>query len=74
LTDKKEAFQVSRDQTAKILGCVVREGLNQEDPCIVDEAINGTELADRGLCDVRGTVRHLVFGAIVASMEGEYGD
>jgi hypothetical protein len=40
LSDKEEAPQVGGDQTAKILGCVVREGLNQEDACIVDEAIN----------------------------------
>ena len=54
LGDEDEPFQVGGDETAKLVGGVVREGLGCEDARIVDNMVDRAELGDRGLCDLLG--------------------
>ena len=52
LSDKDEPSEVDRDESVKLVGGVVGEGLGCEDARIVDDMVDGAELRDRGLCNL----------------------
>ena len=48
---KMNPYQIGGDQSAKVVGGVVRERFGYEDARIVDEMVDGAELLGRRLCD-----------------------
>jgi hypothetical protein len=52
LSDKDKPSEVGGDETVKVVGGVVREGLAFKDARVVDDMIDGAEHGDRSLCDL----------------------